>query len=163
MELVFKKQPTRTSVERWERLNENTSVLIRSLDNEEYMVAMDRERRRLAQRDAKFDVSQVGVLPGEDTEHGIQCKLMGKFIVRDWKGVPDEDGNDVKYSEEAAAELLRQNIEFFIWVVKRAGEIAADSKAEKEEIVGKSSSTSAGKKSGATKPRSNAQSPSDSE
>lgn len=146
MELVFKQQPKKQATERWEELNDKTSILIASLDNDEYRIGMERERRRLAQRDAKFGVDQIGIVPGEDTEHGIQCKLMGKFVVRDWRGVPDENGSDVKYSEENAATLLRTNIQFFLWVLQKAGDIAAEALAEREETVGKSSSASNGKK-----------------
>lgn len=85
-------------------------------------------------------------MPGENTEHGIQCRLMGKFIVRDWKGVPDENGNNVKYSEGKAAALLESNVDFFLWTIKKAGEIAAEALAERGELLGKSSNASNGKK-----------------
>lgn len=163
MALIVSKQPTSTTTERWEDYDDDTKVLLRGLDNDEYKVALERARRRLHARDAKFAEFEVGVVPGEESEHAIQCKLLGEFVVRDWKGVQDEKENNLAYSPEAGANALRGNIEFFLWVLRTSGEIAAEARMEKEETLGKSSASTAGTASGGTKPRSRKKLPDDSE
>ncbi|WP_442592466.1 hypothetical protein ACSBPU_12760 [Parapusillimonas sp. JC17] len=163
MALIVSKQATVSTTERWENFDKDTKVLLRGLDNEEYKVALERARRRLNARDAKFGEFDVGVVPGEESEHAIQCKLLGQFVLRDWEGAQDEKGGDVPYTPEAGAAALRGNIEFFVWVIRVSSEIAAESRQEREETLGKSSSTTAGTTSGAAKAKSSKRSPPASE
>lgn len=163
MALIVNKQPTVSTAERWENFDEDTKVLLRGLDNEEYKVALERARRRLSARDAKFGEFDVGVVPGEESEHAIQCKLLGQFVVRDWKGAQDDKGNEAPYTPEAGADALRGNIDFFLWVIRTSSEIAAESRQEREETLGKSSSTTDGTASGAVKAKSSKKSPPASE
>jgi hypothetical protein len=74
--------------------------------------------------------------------------LLASFIVKGWEGVLDADGNPVKYSPEVAAELLENNIEFFVFVLREGAMAANDAAEERAESVGKPSPASSGSKSG---------------
>jgi hypothetical protein len=80
--------------------------------------------------------------------------LLSHFIVKDWEGVLDAEGNAVKYSPAVAAELLESNIEFFIFVLREGAAAANDAAEERAESVGKQSPASSGSKSGAGKAKS---------
>lgn len=152
---VGKKKPV-TVGEQWRVFDKDTKILLAGIDNAEYQVGLERMRRRIARNDARFDEGQVGVVAGEKTEHQNHSMLLSHFIVKDWAGVLDADGNPLKYSPAVAAELLETNIEFFIFVLREGAAVASDSAEELAETVGKPSPGSSGKKSGAGKPKSGA-------
>jgi hypothetical protein len=154
MALQLGKKKSAVTGERWANFDKDTKVLLAGIDNPEYQVALERMRRRIQRNDARFEEGQVGVVAGEMTEHQNHAMLLSHFIVKDWEGVLDADGNPIKYSPSVAAELLENNIEFFIFVL-REGELAAnDAAEERAESVGKRSPASSGSKSGAGKARS---------
>ncbi|MCY4125396.1 MAG: hypothetical protein OXF59_09420 [Pseudomonas sp.] len=144
---MTKKDPV--SNEKWVKFDDDTEVLLAGIDNDAYQVALERMRRRLQRNDAMFEEGQVGVVEGERTEHQNHCLLLGHFIVKDWTGVEDVDGNPVKFSPQTAAELLDSSIEFFVFTLKQAGQISADARAERADTVGKQSPASNGSASGA--------------
>ena len=157
MALKLKKAGTTKSAEaRWEEYDSDTKVLLMPLDNEQYQVALERMRRRLARNDAQFGEGSVGVIEGEKTEHDNHCMLLAQFIVRDWQGAQDENGKPLAYSETVGADMLRGDIDFFLFVIRRAAAIAADNKKEQDEITGKSSPASNGSGPGASEPQSEA-------
>ena len=137
--------------ERWAKFDEDTKVLLAGIDNPEYQVALERMRRRIQRNDARFEEGQVGVVAGEMTEHQNHSMLLSHFIVKDWEGVLDAEGNPVKCTPAVAAELLESNIEFFIFVLREAGAVANDAADERAESVGKPSPASNGRKSGAVR------------
>lgn len=150
MALKLKKTDTSKSGEaRWEKFDEDTQVLLMPLDNQQYQIALERMRRRLDRNDAQFGEGSVGVIAGEKSEHDNHCMLLAQFILQDWHGAQDEDGNPLKYSEAVATEMLRGDTDFFVFVIKRAATIAADNKKEQEEIKGKQSPASSGSEIGA--------------
>ncbi|MEI2416219.1 hypothetical protein V8Z80_08545 [Orrella sp. JC864] len=136
------------SVAQWREYDAQTSVLIDSLDNDEYQIALARARRRTQALDRLAGAEQVLVLDGEETEHATQCTLLGHFVVRDWKGAADANGNPVPYSPKAAVATLKTDIRFFLWVLKEASDVAASHHREVEETRGKSSPGTAGSASG---------------
>ena len=112
-------------------------------------------RRRIARNDARFEEGQVGVVAGELTEHQNHAMLLGHFIVKDWSGVLDADGNPLKFSPAAAAELLDHSLEFFLFVLRGGSSVAADAAEELVDTVKKPLPDSGGKKSGrAARPKS---------
>lgn len=153
---MTKKEPV--SGEKWVPFDEETKILLSGIVNDAYQVALERMRRRLQRNDAQFDEGEVGVIDGERTEHQNHCLLLGHFIVKGWEGVQDADGNPLKYTPSAAADLLDANIEFFVFVLREAGKISAQAKAELDETVGKPSPASSGKESGAGKAKRGARS-----
>ena len=157
MALKLKKVGTTKSAEaRWEDYDADTKVLLMPLDNEQYQVALERMRRRLARNDAQFGEGSVGVIEGEKTEHDNHCMLLAQFIVRDWQGAQDESGKPIGYSETVGADMLRGDIDFFLFAIRRAAAIAADNKKEQDEIRGKQSSASSGSEAGANEPQNEA-------
>jgi hypothetical protein len=96
----------------------------------------------------------VGVIDGEKTEHQTQCRLLGQFIVKDWAGVQDADGNPLPYSAGAAEQMLDANLEFFLFVLREASASAVEAQKALADTVGKSSPASSGKKSGPATPKS---------
>lgn len=158
MALQLGKKDHISTDEHWASFDSDTKVLLAGIDSTEYQVALERMRRRLQRNDARFEEGQVGVVAGEKTEHQNHALLLSHFIVKDWSGVLDAEGNPLKYSPAVAAELLESNIDFFIFVLREAGKVAADVAEEAEETVKKPSPGSSGKGSGAGKPKSAARS-----
>lgn len=157
MALKLKKFDDRKSAEaRWEQYDEDTKVLLMPLDNQQYQVALERMRRRLARNDERFGEGTVGVVEGEKSEHENHCMLLAQFILQDWQGAQDEEGNPLKYSEAIGSEMLKGDVEFFLFVIRKAAAIAAENKQELEEVKGKSSPDSIGKNPGAGQAKSEA-------
>lgn len=146
---LTKKEPA--SGERWVPFDADTKILLTGLDNDAYQVALERMRRRLQRNDARFEEGQVGVIEGERTEHQNHCLLLAHFILKDWEGVQDADGNPLKFKPATASELLEANIDFFMFVIGQAGKISADARAERAETVGKPSPASSGSANGRSK------------
>jgi hypothetical protein len=157
MALKLKKIDTTKSAEaRWEEFDADTKVLLMPLDNQQYQIALERMRRRLARNDAQFGQEAVGVIEGEKSEHDNHCLLLASFIVQDWQGAQDENGKPLAYSENTCAEMLRGDSDFFYFVLRRAAAIAADNRKEQDEIKGKQSPASNGSGNGASEPQSEA-------
>ena len=151
MALRLTKKDQNTSETKWVDYDADTKVLLARIDNDEYAVALERERRKLRNADAQFGVGVVGVIDGETTEHQTQCRLLSQFIVKDWAGVQDADGNPLAYSAVAAEQMLDANLEFFLFVLREASTSAVEAQKALAETVGKSSPASSGKKSGAAR------------
>lgn len=142
---------------RWVEFDKDTRVLLAGIDNAEYQVGLERMRRRITRNDARFEEGQVGVIAGELTEHQNHAMLMSHFIVKDWSGVLDADGNPLKYTPSVAAELLDSNVDFFLFVLRHSASVATEAAEELADTVKKPSPASSGKKSGrSAKPKSEA-------
>lgn len=152
LKLVKKNAPVATT--KWVEFDKDTKIELAGIDTPEYQIALERMRRRLRKNDEQFSEGTVGVVAGEKTEHQNHCLLLASFILKDWDGAQDEDGNPLKYTPAIGAQMLEGDVEFFIFVLKQAAEFSAENKGELEETVGKPSAGSSGKKSGAAKPKS---------
>lgn len=150
---MTKKDQTVTET-RWVDYDAETKVQLARIDNPAYTVALERERRKLRNADAQFAIGAVGVIDGETTEHKTQCKLLSQFVVKDWEGVQDENGNPLKYSAEAAEHLLDTHLEFFMFTLREASNTTIEALKAMAETVGKPSPASNGSESGADKPTS---------
>ncbi len=155
MALQLTKKDQAASGARWVEFDKDTKVLLVGIDNSEYQVGLERMRRRIVRNDARFEEGQVGVIAGELTEHQNHAMLMSHFIVKDWSGVLDADGNPLKYSPSVAAELLDSNVDFFLFVLRHSASVATEAAEELAVTVKKPSPASSGKKSGpSAKPKS---------
>jgi hypothetical protein len=150
MALKLKKQNTNVDA-KWFDFDEDTKVLLASIDTPAYQIALERLRRSIQRNDSKFDQGEVGVIDGEKTEYQGQCSLLANFILKDWSGAEDEEGNPLKFSVENAEAMLLGSTELFIFVIQSAGAYAAELREELTETVGKPSPDSSGKKSGAAR------------
>lgn len=148
MALRLTKKDQNTSETKWVAYDDDTKVLLARIDNPEYQVALERERRKLLSADAQFGTGVVGVIDGETTEHQTQCRLLSQFIVKDWSGVLDADDNPLPYNAEVAEQMLDANIKFFLFVLRESGNATIEAQKAMAETVGKSSPASSGKKSG---------------
>lgn len=137
MALQLKKKDQNTSETKWVAYDDDTKVLLARIDNPGYVVALERERRKLRSADAQFEHGKVGVVDGETTENQTQCKLFSQFLIKDWAGVLDADGNPLPYSPEAAEQLLNANLDFFLFVLSASGNAALEAQKELAETVGK--------------------------
>lgn len=149
LKLVKKTEPVAN--EKWFEFDKETKILLAPIDTPEYQIALERARRRLRRNDEQFTEGTVGVVSGEKTEHQNHCMLLSHFILKDWDGAQDDEGNPLKYTPAIGAEMLDGNVDFFIFVLKNAAEFAAENKGELAETVEKPSSGSSGKGSGAGK------------
>lgn len=147
MALVVANPIERGPAERWVPFDDETEVLLRSLDDDLYQVGLARARRQINKADAKFKTGEVGVAEGEISEHAYQCKLLSQYILKDWRGAKDAEGRSAEFSPQAGEATLSASVEFFLFVVKSASEIAADAKTERSETVGKPSPATDGKPS----------------
>lgn len=150
---VIKKNPEAIG-ERWEDFDKDTKLLIAGLDNDDYKVARERAFRLIAKQDAGQSLENITVTDADKAEHDIQSQLFAKYILKDWSGdVTDENGKPLKYSEENAFNLLRNNIEVFIFVLKAAQKVDLENFKEKQAMVGKSLPALPGSKSGKGRPK----------
>lgn len=149
MALRLTKKDQNISESKWVAYDDDTKVLLARIDNPEYAVALERERRKLRNADAQFGVGVVGVIDGEKTETQTQYKLLSQFVIKDWAGVQDADENPLPYSPEVGEQMLDANFSFFMFVLREASASALEAQQALAETVGKSLPASSGKKSGA--------------
>ncbi len=154
MALRLTKKDQNTSETKWVDYDADTKVLLARIDNPEYAVALERERRKLRNADAQFGIGVVGVIDGETTEHQTQCRLLSQFIVKDWSGVLDANDNPRAYSAAAAEQALDASLEFFLFVLREASTSAVEAQKALAETVGKSLPASSGSESGVETPKS---------
>lgn len=153
MALKLKKSAQPVGETKWVSFDEDTKIEIKGIDNPEYQIALERMRRRLRNNDAKFEEGVVGVVEGEKTEHQNHCLLLASFILKDWEGAQDEEGNPLKYNATIGAQMLEGDVAFFLFVLKQAGTFATENKGELAETVEKPSADTSGSASGAAKPK----------
>lgn len=155
MALRINGQDPAATHERWEDYDEDVSFKLAGLDTDAYQIALERARRLIAREDAGQSLASIKVSGSDVREHDVQCQLLGRYIIKDWKGdILDDAGDAVPYSAEGAAKLLASNTDLFVWVIATAAQVAAGAQKEVQETVGKPSPGSSGKKSGPGKAKS---------
>jgi hypothetical protein len=122
---------------RWAKFDKDTKIQLGGIDNPEYLIALERVRRRIQRNDARFEEGEIGVVPGEKTEHQSHCSLLAQFVVKDWDGVQDDQGNPLKFDVGACTELLESNIDFFLFVLKEGSKSTVEASKELAETVEK--------------------------
>ena len=155
MALRINRKESAATHERWEDYDEDVSFKLAGLDTDAYQIALERARRLIAREDAGQRLTAITVSDNDVREHDVQCQLLGRYIIKDWKGeIMDDAGDEVPYSPEGAAKLLASNTDLFLWVIATAAHVAADVQKEVKETVEKPSPGSSGKKSGPGKAKS---------
>lgn len=148
MALQLKKKAQVVVGAKWVDFDADTKVLLAGTDDINYRVALERYQRRVARNDAKFAEGAVGVVDGEITDLQSHAQLLGRYIVKGWSGVLDDEGNELAYSAGAASDLLESNVEFLLFALRGGADVAAEAEEELAETVGKPSHDSSGKKTG---------------
>lgn len=155
MALTINRQEPAATHERWEDFDEDVSFKLAGLDTETYQIALERARRLIAREDAGQRLASINVSGNDVREHDVQCQLLGRYIIKDWKGeILDDVGSSVPYSPEGAAKLLSGNTDLFVWVIATAAQVAAGAQKEVQETAEKLSPGTSGKKSGPGKAKS---------
>ena len=88
-------------------------------------------RDALAKRTRGFRSNNIP----EDIARTILIHVFAETIVKGWKHVQDEDGNEIPHSQDKCRELLTQLPEFFSVVQQRANEITTYLQSEVEETA----------------------------
>ncbi|ALU60879.1 hypothetical protein ACA40_13790 [Pseudomonas syringae pv. lapsa] len=148
MALKLKNKEVVDTAAKWFDFDKDTKVQLVSLDNTEYQIAMERMRRRVARNDAQFQEGDIGIIQGEKTEYVNHCLSIASFLLKDWTGAVDGDGNEIKYTAQVGAQMLEDNVDLFVFVLEHSGELAASKKVEQVETLEKPSPASSGKASG---------------
>ena len=155
MALTINRQEPVATHERWEDYDEDVSFKLAGLDTEAYQIALERARRLIAREDAGQRLASINVSGNDVREHDVHCQLLGRYIIKDWKGeILDDAGDAVPYSPEGAAKLLASNTELFVWAIATAAQVAAGAQKEVQETVEKPSPGTSAKKSGPGKAKS---------
>lgn len=141
--------------ERWEDYGDGVSFKLAGIDTEAYQIALERARRLIAREDAGQTLASIQVSATDVREHDVQCQLLARYIIKDWKGpILDDADKVVPYSQEGAVKLLSSNLDLFAWVIAKAAQVTADFQQETKETVGKPSPATSGKKSGQARAKS---------
>ena len=86
------------------------------------------------QRMVRSETGTAGVMFTLDTESGFRDVV---FIVKDWDGVQDDQGNPLKFTAGACTELLEANIDFFLFVLQEGSKSTIEAGTELAETVEK--------------------------
>ncbi|WP_122252824.1 hypothetical protein [Pseudomonas savastanoi] len=148
MALKLKNKELVDTAAKWFDFDKETKVLLVSLDNTEYQIAMERMRRRVARNDAQFQEGDIGIIQGEKTEYANHCLAIASFLLKGWTGAVDGEGNEIEYTAQVGAQMLEDNIDLFIFVLDHCAELAASKKDEQVETLEKPLPASSGKASG---------------
>ncbi|MEE5068651.1 hypothetical protein V2J79_05395 [Pseudomonas alliivorans] len=148
MALKLKNKEVVDTAAKWFEFDADTKVLIAPVDSPEYQVAIERMQRRIWRNDSVFAEGSVGVLEGEVSEKRNHCMVLAKYIVKDWQGAQDHEGNALPYDEEIGVSMLESDLEFFLFVLRSAESFAKQVQEERKETLEKPSPASSGKASG---------------
>ena len=114
----------------------NISFKIAPLDNDKYAVAFDKYRRHIMNQDnSNLDLD---VKDGEMSEAQVQCYLFAHYVLKDWKGITDENGEAMPFNPDMAYQLLKGNTDVFLFLFEKANESTVAAQKSKEEIAKKS-------------------------
>lgn len=126
---AFKTDRTKESEGVWVPIGEGASLLIARMNNERY--------KRVFVELTKPYRTQVrtGTL-SEELAAEILRKCYARAVLLDWKGLQDDDGNDISYSVEEAEEQLK--IPDFMSLVEELSNARELYKREADEQAGNS-------------------------
>lgn len=169
MALSLKGRSGDVNESRWFKYDDDTEALIARCDNPKYTVGLQRfrtvyqeKRERLikqAEEDGRlrFTENMAEVEDDEQTEIQVQCSLMSRHVLLDLRTPKRDDGKVVidgeakEYTSELGEQLLRLDVEFFLWVMGKAQSIQKEAYSMAEGAEKKPSTNSSGKASGARK------------
>lgn len=151
--------------EEWCVFQPGVRFLVRGMGHDFVQIGIQAYTEEQERVRTRFLAGDVSALAKGKTLVDINTTVLGTLVLAGWEGVALESGDDLEYTPDHAKAIVSDpdNAKLVEWLIAEATRITKEAQEQLAERLGKSSSTSAGKKSGATKPRSNAQSPSDSE
>lgn len=129
-------------------------IKIRGDKHKPYVIAYDRIHNVARSTGYKIDDVQADELTFQD----LIFKVTAEYLIEDWQNIAiEKDGEivDVPYNKDVAFQLMAfggmQGIDLWNFVTTNARKIQAEADAYKEEILGKSSTSTDGQKSAAAK------------
>lgn len=169
MALSLKGRSGDVNESKWFDFDDETEAKIARWDNDKFSVGLQRfrtvfqeKRNRLIQQAdqdgaLRFTDEMAQVEEDEQTEFEAQCDLMGRYIVLDMRTKGRDDGKLVldgevyQYDADLGEQLLRKNIDFFLWASGKAQELQSEAFSLAEGAEKKPSKSSSGKSNGGRK------------
>ena len=108
--------------------------LVTTKDAKKYDIAMDRARNK-SLMSANADLTAV--LDSELSNAETVALLIGAYVVKDWKGVSDENGEPVLFTKENYLALASQNDAPANKALEKFVELRESAKTEVKKIKGK--------------------------
>ena len=108
--------------------------LVTTKDAKKYDIAMDRARNK-SLMSANADLTAV--LDSELSNAETVALLIGAYVVKDWKGVNDENGEPVLFTKENYLALAGQNDSPANKALEKFVELRESAKTEVKKIKGK--------------------------
>lgn len=151
--------------EEWCEFEPGVSFLIRGMGHRFVQVGIQANREAQQQVYARFRAGDVSALAQGKTEFELNVSVLGGLVLADWKGVTLESGDELTFTPDTATAVVSDpdNQPLVEWLIAEASRISRDAKEKLDGRVGKSSSATGGKRSGATKPKSSEKSQESSE
>ncbi len=114
----------------WQDFDEDISVCIRRLNSEASSKARDE-----AEKPHRINARNKAL--SEETMEDIATRQLAYGVIADWKGIKDEDGNEIPYSGEQAYEFLSdpELKDFRIFIFQFAADRVAYKKTLDEDSV----------------------------
>ena len=102
----------------WEDIGQGASVKVARINNPNYLKVIRRFGKSIAKKMSRGGGGQM------DLEAGIAAakKAYAETILLDWKGIIDDDGNEIPYSKENALMMITNYHEFFTLIQELAGD-----------------------------------------
>lgn len=118
----------------WFEYEEGGEFLIARAGTSNFLRISDKHERPYRKQIARGQL-------GTDKQVEIMCKAMGEGILLNWRGISDEDGQDLAYNPDLAADVLRLNRELREWVTEKSEEMTRLRDEAIEETAKKSEPT----------------------
>ncbi|HEY4714038.1 MAG TPA: hypothetical protein VIH30_07355 [Aquirhabdus sp.] len=116
-----------------------------------YQVALARYNRHVNSVDQNLiagGLKKDSLIVGSDerSQVDVQCELLGRYIIKGWKGEIIKDDVIAEYSPENAYWLLKSNLEVYLFILSQSQLVDAKRQIKVDETVGKSLNISTTKK-----------------
>lgn len=122
----------------WVSWEHGASFEIYGINNPLYRLAVDRLDIRITQEDL-LNLNEAS--PTVNTQIGI----VGKYLVNDWQGVTDEDGEALELNPENFENLILNYPDLFGWILKQSVEIQRKHYVDLDKVKKKSQTATNGK------------------
>ena len=131
----------------WEDIGEGLRVRVARMNNPKYREYM----RKMARNQART-FRRVG--GGIDDIFDIQQRAVARFVLLEWDGLEDDDGNVIAYSEEEALKIFKRCPDFYDMIIEIGSDADLFRRHEQEDAKGNLPGTSSGSSSGVSTSRS---------
>ncbi|KLT73252.1 hypothetical protein PL75_03230 [Neisseria arctica] len=110
--------------------------LIKPIEDSRYQVAV--ERNQIGTRADGVTIDNIA----DDARPFLEkdAEAVARYLLVDWDGVEDADGNAIKYSPETAYEVLTKTqigLVLWAWIKEQAEAIQAEAYKDRDELVKK--------------------------